>query len=115
MHIGETQVRVDGYEGTYSGELNSKGEAFGEGTFTNVFGETYQGTFFWNKVEGLVQAQLETSTIVGEMKNSKWSGKRTRYSKDTIWNEVCSDGVPDTAQICQVHQPDDAWFKIAPN
>ena len=52
MLIGTAKTKVDGYWGDYSGEMNKSGEAYGEGVFTNVFGETYSGTFFWNKIEG---------------------------------------------------------------
>ena len=71
------------------------GEAYGYGVFTNMFDETYKGTFFWNKVEGLCQAKFENGNrIVGEMKNGRWDGKRTRYVNDgRIYNEICVSGV----------------------
>ena len=36
LHKGSTKLKVDGYDGFYSGEMNEKREAFGEGKFYNM-------------------------------------------------------------------------------
>ena len=63
MTLGKASIRVDGYEGEYIGELNYKEEAYGEGSFTNAYGETYKGIFFWNRAEGYCKYNLKEKEL----------------------------------------------------
>ena len=47
-----------GNKGEYIGELNSKGEAHGKGTFTSTDGDIYKGTFYENKFNGYCKQVL---------------------------------------------------------
>ena len=43
--IGNVELTIYGRKGNYEGDVNEKGEAHGNGTFTNKYSEKFKGTF----------------------------------------------------------------------
>ena len=84
LKIGvSTSIQVYGRKGRYEGEVNEKGEAHGEGTFTNLWNEKFKGTFRANIMDGYCKkttteakykgeiVDTETTTM-GEIKQGFW-------------------------------------------
>ena len=75
-------MKVDGQEGSYTGEINEKGEPHGDGCFTSNSGHTWKGTFYLGKANGFIHRRdTDGLSICGEMKDNRWDGKQTRFSQ----------------------------------
>merc|ERR1712110_919738 len=93
LKAGSATFKIFQEEGTYSGEVNEKGKAYGEGQWTDGKGKTYTGYFKKDKVEAYCYAKLKygmiDKTFIGEMQGSHWTNKRTHYTKNgDVINEV---------------------------
>ena len=78
-----SKIKADNEEGDYSGEINDKDEAHGEGRLTKQHGSVYEGTFMNNLGEGfmhVISAQGKIH-IIGEMSKGKWVNRKTFYAK----------------------------------
>ena len=84
MKIGEaSKIKTDIEEGEYSGEINDKDEAHGEGRLVKTHGSVYEGTFMNNLGEGFMHVQTAQGKIhiIGEMSKGKWVNRKTFYAK----------------------------------
>ena len=93
LHRNQTKmVRIEGRQFEYTGDVDQNGNATGWGVATTPdgrFGISYSGTFFNNRLEGIITKTTETSKWIGEMHAGDAHGRSTRYSaNDTPQNEV---------------------------
>ena len=63
--IGNANFNLTGkLAGNYEGELNSKGQAHGQGQYTSEKGWIWTGTFRENKVNGLCKCKSESKSKI---------------------------------------------------
>ena len=84
-----------GIKGHYVGEVDQKGNAYGEGTYLEKSTmKEYRGTFKENKLHGWAvyigkNEKQQTFQRIGEIRNNVWLGKRTDYHQSgKITNKV---------------------------
>ncbi len=78
-------VRTDS-NGTYAGELNSRGEAQGYGSFTDCNGSYYDGYWDRNQRDGLGFSLVPGKMLrMGEWKNDRYLGERLEYTSHRIY------------------------------
>ena len=53
LKLGTSDVKIEGGKCKYTGELNEKDEAHGQGTAVDESGNKFTGTFFNNKLHGI--------------------------------------------------------------
>ena len=88
LKVGAAEFCMFGRMGKYTGELNEKGEACGEGTFFHPDGDQYRGMFQGNHAVGFCLALYAGGWItLGEMHYSQWWERATcKYPNGEVYN-----------------------------
>ena len=101
--VGATSIKSrssgKGFGGQYDGDLNSRGERHGYGTFIADNGNEYEGEWKSDKREGHGKAKYNTGDVfIGSWKNCKRHGHGTMYIENGDvyeggWDNGFKDGV----------------------
>ena len=71
--IDNIQFKMGRHQGTYTGEVDAQGQAYGWGIFTRYDGATWEGTFVNNKLNGYCYfINYNNNLIIGEIMDNEW-------------------------------------------